>query len=153
MRRITSSLVGLLSLLLVSAPVSAWVCDVSCSSRQARSDCHPSSITSKNDTAGSMPPSMDMGFDDSKGPMGPRIIMSATPRRSMTMFPQLAIVTQRFEQATKPALEPGATHDHSKSMSSCTHGACSLGRTGVVNIPTHALLARKRFPHSRIRSA
>jgi len=125
MRRITSSLAGLLSLLLISSPVSAWACDLSCSWHQAHSDCHTSVATSKNDTAISMPPGMDMGSDQSESPVSPDTVMGAAPGHSMSMSPQQEMATRRFEQATKPATRTGTMHDHSKGMSSCTHETCS----------------------------
>jgi hypothetical protein len=125
MRGITSSLAGLLSLLLVSTPVSAWACDLSCSSHQAHSDCHTSATTSKDDAAMSMPPGMDMGSDHSESSMGPDTAMSAVPGHSMSMSPQQEMATQRFEEATRPEMKTRAMHDHSKSVSSCTHETCS----------------------------
>ena len=125
MRSITTSLAALLSLLLISAPVSAWACDVACSSHQAHSDCHSSATISKDDTAMSMPPGMDMGSDQSESPMGPDTVLSAAPGHSMAMSPQQEMATRRFEQATKPATRTGTMHDHSKGMSSCTHETCS----------------------------
>src|ERR1022692_116325 len=125
MRSITTSLAALLSLLLVSAPVSAWACDVSCSSHQAHSDCHASATTSKDDTAMSMPPGMDMGSDQSESPTGTDTVMGAAPGHSMSMSPQQEMATRRLERATNPATRTGTMHDHSKDMSSCTHETCS----------------------------
>jgi hypothetical protein len=125
MGSITTSLAALLSFLLISAPVSAWACDLSCTSHQARSDCHSSTATSKEDTAMSMTPGMDMGSDQTEGPMGPDTAMSAVPGHSMSMSPQQEMATQRFEEATKPEMRTGTLHDHSKSLSSCTHEMCS----------------------------
>ena len=119
MRSITTSLAALLSLLLISTPVSAWACDLSCSSHEARSDCHSSATASKGDTAMSMPPGMDMGSDQTESSMGP------TPGHSMPMSPQQEMATQRLEQLSKLEMRRDATHDHSKSVSSCTHETCS----------------------------
>jgi hypothetical protein len=125
MRSITTSLAALLSLLLISAPVSAWACDLSCSSHQARSDCHSSTATSKDDTAMSMPAGMDMGSDRTESPIGPDTAMSATPGHSMPMSPQQETATRRLEQVSKLETRTGAMHDHSKSVSACTHETCS----------------------------
>jgi hypothetical protein len=125
MRSITTSLAALLSLLLISAPVSAWACDVSCSSHQAHSDCHASATPSKDDTAMSMPAAMDMGSDQSESLTGSDTVMSAARDHSMSMSPQQEMATRRFEQATKPATRTDTLHDHSKGMSSCTHETCS----------------------------
>src|ERR1700676_3464800 len=125
MRSITTSLAALLSLLLISAPVSAWACDVSCSSHQAHSDCHASATTSKDDTAMSMPSGMDMGSDQSESPTGSDMVMGAVPGHSMSMSPQQEMATRRFEQATKPATRTGTMHNHSTGMSSCTHETAS----------------------------
>ncbi len=128
MRWVTSLLAALLSLLLVSAPVSAWACDLSCSSRQVRSDCHSSTTTSKDDTAMSMPSGMDMGSDHSEGSIGPDTVINAMPGHSMIMFPHFPhheMITQNFEHSTNLALGTRALHHHSKSVSSCTLETCS----------------------------
>ena len=145
MRSITTSLAALLSLLLISAPVSAWACDVSCSSHQAHSDCHASATTTKDDTAMSMPPGMDMGSDQSESPMGPDTVLSAAPGHSMAMSPQQEMATRRFEQATKPATRTGTMHDHSKGMSSCTHETCSQLSTSAS--PPGADHSQPNSPH------
>ena len=125
MRGITSSLAALLSLLLVSAPVSAWACDVSCSSHQAHSDCQASATTTKDDTAMSMPPGMDMGSEQSETPIASYTVMAATPSHSMSMSPQQEMATRQLQLAMKPATNTGTMHDHSKGMYSCTHETCS----------------------------
>ena len=125
MRSITTSLAALLALLLVSAPVSAWACDFSCSSNQARSDCHTSATTSKDDTGMSMPLGMDMGSDQNEDSIGLDTVMNAISAHSMSMSPQRERASQRFEHATAPEMKTGATEDHSKRMSSCTHEMCS----------------------------
>ena len=125
MRWATGSLAALLSILLVSAPIAAWACDVSCSSHQAHSDCHASTATSKVDKAMSMPPGMDMGSDQSESSMGPDMTMGPVPGHSMSMSPQQEMATRRFKQATNPATKTDTMHDHSKGMSSCTHETCS----------------------------
>ena len=125
MRSMATSVAALLSLLLISAPVSAWACDLSCSSHQAHSDCHASATTSKDDIAMSMPPGMDMGSDQSESSMGPDMTMGPVPGHSMSMSPQQEMATRRFEQAAKPATRTHTMHDHSKGMSSCTHETCS----------------------------
>ena len=125
MRRAISSLGALLSLLMISAPVSAWACDVSCSSRQAHSDCHALVSTSNHDTAMAMPPGMVMGSDQSESPMVPDTVVGAVPGHSMSVSPQQEMATRRFEQASKPATRTDTLHDHSKGMSSCTHETCS----------------------------
>jgi hypothetical protein len=122
---ITTSLAALLSFLLVSAPVSAWACDFSCSSHEARSDCHTSTSASEDDAAMSMPPGMDMGSDHSEGSMGPETDMNTIPGHSMSMSIQQEIAIQRSEQATERELGTRAMDDHSKSVSSCTHETCS----------------------------
>jgi hypothetical protein len=127
MHRITSSLAGLLSLLLISSPVSAWACDLSCTLHQAHSDCHNvgSATASDDATVMSMPPGIDMGSDQTESPTGTDTVMSATPGHSMPMSPQQEMATQRFEQGTKSDMKTAAIHVHSKSMSSCTHETCS----------------------------
>jgi hypothetical protein len=125
MRWVTSSLAALLSLLLVSAPVSAWACDLSCSSLQARSDCHSSTTTSKDDTATSMPSGMDMGSDHNESSMGPDAVINPLPGHSMPMFPHQEMAMQNFGHTTNLALGTRALRDHSKSVSSCTHETCS----------------------------
>ena len=124
MRKITSSLAALVSLLLVSSPVSSWACDFSCSSHQAPSDCHTSATTGQDDTAVSMPPGMDMGSDQTESPMEPDSVVSATPAHSMFMSPQQRMTTDRFDLATNTRMRTAAMDAHSKSVSSCTHETC-----------------------------
>jgi hypothetical protein len=137
--RTRSSLAALLSLLLVSAPVSAWACDLSCTSHQAHSDCH-SSVTTSNADKG-----MDMGSDHSESSMGPDAFMIAAPGHSMSMSPHQDLTTQRFELATNTGMRTGATHDHSMSVSSCTHETCSQVSTAAsppradLSQPSHQL--------------
>ena len=125
MRRATSSLAALLSLLLVSVPVSTWACDFSCSTHQAHFDCHISATTSKDDSAMSMPAGMDMGSDHSENSIGPDTVMKNTPGHSMSISPQQDMANQRAEHVTKPEIVTGSIHDHSRSVSSCTHETCS----------------------------
>jgi hypothetical protein len=115
------SLVALLSILMVSASVSASACDLSCWLRQIHSDCHgvSSAATSQDNTVMAMTEDMDMSS------MDPDMAMSATSDQSMVMSPQHEMVMQPFEHATKPESGTGATRDHSKGMSSCTHEACN----------------------------
>ncbi len=122
-----SSLAALLSLLLVSTPVSAWACDLSCSLLHAHSDCHAvnSAMTSKDDATMSMSPDMDMGLDHSESTMGHNPRMNDTPGHSMTMSPQMGMATERDEYPTRPEMGTSAMHDHSKTVSSCTHDTCS----------------------------
>jgi len=146
-RGITTSLAALLSLLLVSAPVSSWACDVSCSSHQAHSDCHASATTSKDDMAMSMPmpPGMDMGSDQSKSPMGSDTVMGAVPGHIMSMSPQQEMAPRRFEGAAKPATRTGTMHDHSKGMSSCAHETCS--QLSISASPPGADHSQPNSPH------
>ena len=126
------SLAALLSLLLISAPVSAWACDLSCSSHQVNSDCHTSATASNDDTAMSMPADMDMGSDQSESPVRPDTIMTVARGHSMAMAPlQQEMATRRFEQASKPATRTGTMDDHSKGVSSCTHETCSQFSTSA----------------------
>jgi len=125
-RKTTSSLAALLSLLMVSAPVSSWACDFSCSSHQANSDCHNSVTASKDATSMSMPPGMDMGSDQGENAMGADAVMGATPGHSMlSMSPQQKMATERVDLSTNPEIRTGTIHDHSKSVSSCTLETCS----------------------------
>src|ERR1700688_177389 len=100
MRSMTTSLAALLSLLLISSPVSAWACDVSCSSHQAHSDCHDSATATKDDTDMSMPAGMDMGSDQSEGPTESDSVMGAARGHSMSMSPQQEMATRRVEGPT-----------------------------------------------------
>lgn len=127
MHRATRSLAALLSLLIVSTPVSAWACDLSCSFQQVHSDCHDANsvTTSKDNRAMTMSPDMDMGPDQSEGTVGSDAGMNAKPGHSMSMSPRLEMATKRHEHVMTPEMGTSAVHDHSKSVSSCTHDTCS----------------------------
>jgi hypothetical protein len=132
--RAKNSLAALLSLLLISTPVSTWACDLACTLHQAHPDCHNvgSPTTSKDDMAMSMsmpmPSGMDMGSDQSESPAGPDTAMGAAPGQAMPMFPQQEVATPRStqpsEQGSEPGMRTGAAPDYSKGMSSCTHETC-----------------------------
>jgi hypothetical protein len=136
--RTRNSLVVLLWLLLVSSPVSAWACDLSCSLQRAHSDCHNvgSVTTSKDNPAMTMSPDMDMGPDQGEGTMRSDAGMNPGPGHSMVMSPQLQMDTERFEPATAPETGTSAMHDHSKSVSSCTHETCSQVSVSASPPPT-----------------
>lgn len=125
--RTRSLLAGLLSLLIVSTPLSGWACDLSCSLLHSDSDCHtPSSaMTSKDDATMSMSPDMDMGLDHTESTMGQNPRMNDSPGHSMSMSPQMGMATERDEYPTRPEMGTSALHDHSKTVSSCTHDTCS----------------------------
>lgn len=100
MRGITASFATILSLLMVSAPVSASVCDLSCWLRQTHSDCHAAGPASHDkDDAMSMPDGMAPGMD-----MGPGMSMS------------MSTVDRQSAPATGQP-EP-------KNLTSCAHEAC-----------------------------
>lgn len=128
MRRVASSLAALVSLLMVSASVSASACDLSCWLHQGHSDCHnPSSAaTSKDaDMSGMDMGGMDMGPNRTESLRATNAGLSAASGHSMTMSPQMGVATERFEQASEPETGRSPIPNNSETGSSCTQGACS----------------------------
>ena len=125
-RRITSSLAALLSLLLISTSASASVCDLSCTFRQTHPACQTvSSAVNDKQTSMSMPPGMDMGSGQIESMEGPDTGIYAIPDHSNSMSSRMVMTAERFEQAAKPETGTNATVHHSKTVSSCTHEPCS----------------------------
>jgi hypothetical protein len=130
MRRVTTSLAVLLSLLLVLTSVSASACDLSCWLHQAHSDCLTiSSAMSGKNLAMPMPSDMDMGPDDRSSMTASDATMNVMLDHSMSVSPEMEGVTERFDAAAKPEMRTSAMTDHSKGISSCTHEPC--GQTSV----------------------
>jgi hypothetical protein len=126
MRRITILLAALLSLLMVSTPVSAWACDMSCSLHRMHSVCQTAeSATPDNHTVMSMSEKMDMGSDQSEPMTGARARVNATPNHPMSMSSVVGMAPKRFDSATQSHSGTSAMPDHSKTVSSCTHEPCS----------------------------
>lgn len=122
MRRITSSLAALLSLLVVSTWVSASACDLSCWLRQAHSDCHIAS-SATSDTAMSMPAemdmgSMDMGSDPSASTTGTGVSLTGVPVHPMSTSPQAETCAhETCSQVLASASSPSADHSRHNSLS------------------------------------
>lgn len=126
---------------MVSTPISALACDLSCWLHPIHSDCHTlSSVPAEPKTPRSMSSAadMDMGSPDmgSMG-MGPEMgcergeggaelshVVNHTRFRH-SMFAQVGVAAGRFEDTAKPESSAGVTHSHSTTSSPCDHGACS----------------------------
>ncbi len=121
-----NSFVVLLWLLLVSSPLSAWACDMSCSIHRMHSGCQTvKSTTTDNQAPMSMSEDMDMSSDQSEPMIGPHTRLNATPSHPMSMFSETGMSSKRFELPTQPRSDTTATPDHSKNVSSCTQEVCS----------------------------
>ena len=123
MRRAISSLVAAtLSLFVVSTSASGLVCDLSCWLHQTDSDCHTvGSATTGDEMAMSMPSDMDMGPDSMPGPG--TVLTTSAP--SITMPPQMQMVTERVGYAPKSEAGTSSVPGRSKSSSSCIHEPCA----------------------------
>ena len=123
--RAKSSLAAVLSLLLVSAPVSVWACGVSCFLRHGHSGCETArSVMVGNQTDTSMPADMNMGPDPSEPLTAPQTGISATPVHSMSMSADMGTASERFELANQHHVGTTAGPGRPKTVS-CSHEACS----------------------------
>ena len=123
MRRITSSLAVLLSLLLLST--SASVCDLSCSFHQMLPGCQTAkSATDDKQTSISMPSGMDMGSDNSENMTEPDRDKVAASDHPPSMSSRMEMTAEHLEQAAEPQMGTRALPDHSKNLLSCIHGPC-----------------------------
>jgi len=114
-----------LPLFMISASISASVCDLSCWFIQTQSGCHTSSShATANQMAMSMPASMDMGSDQSSTAAGTDAGATASPH-SMAMPSQMQMVTERFGNLTKRETGGSSIPSHSKGTSSCIHQICA----------------------------
>jgi hypothetical protein len=127
---------ALLSLLIVSTPMSAAACDLSCWLRPSHSACHTiGSATEDQETPRSARSGMDMTSSVNRGSMnmacerterGARLSQRVNKARSVhSMYPQVALATKRLAHNTKPKLSSAALHSDSAAFSSCGHEACS----------------------------
>ncbi len=126
MRRISSSLAALLSLLLIPMSASASVCDLPCSFHQMHPGCQPPNhqqLTNRRRCPS--PPGMDMGSDQSEGMKGPDASTDTIPDHSNSMSFRMEMAGERFERAAKPETGTNVTLDHSKAVSSCIQEPCS----------------------------
>lgn len=135
MRSITRFIAALLSLLIVSTPMSAAACDLSCWLRPSHSACHTiGAATEDQATPRSEHSGMDMTSPVDRGPMdmacerterGARLSQRVNKARSVhSMHPQVALATKRLD-ATEPKQSSAALHTDSAAFSSCEHEACS----------------------------
>lgn len=124
-RKMTSSLAALLSVLLITTSASASVCDLSCSFQEMHPGCQAAkSEANDKHTSMSMPPGMDMGPDHSEGMKGPDTGIDAIPDHSNYVSSRMEMTAERFEQAAKPETGTNVTAHHSKTVSFCTHEPC-----------------------------
>lgn len=127
---------ALLSLLIVSTPMSAAACDLSCWLRSSHSACDTiGSATDDQKTPRSAHSGMEMTSPVDKGSMnmacerterGARLSQRINKVRSVhSMHPQVALATKRLPHNTKPKLRSAALHSDSAAFASCQHEACS----------------------------
>lgn len=142
MRGITKLLAALLSLLLISTPMSASACDLSCWLRSTHSACHTiRSATEDYETPRSAHSGMDMNSQTNMGSphkvarmnlvcerpeRGARLSRRVNKAGSVhSMYPQIALATKRFADNMKPKFSSTALHSDSAAFSSCENEACS----------------------------
>jgi len=134
MRRVQSWLAVLASILMISTSASAWACDLSCSLRQARSDCHAAtgmrrhegqrSVNSGVDSKTMPNDSMSMGGDmDMDMGAGDTSAMAA-PTYTMAGMPHTQMATERSIDKM-PRVRTSGAPGHSAAHSACSHEACS----------------------------
>lgn len=146
MRKIVRSLAALLSVLMVSTPLSASACDLSCWLHQTAPDCHSASSAAEgNQGMMSAPYAMDMSSEaamsshGTRSDAGPDRSMNASTRHSMSSPMDMA----RSLQVKKS--EVSARFDHSKTLSPCSHETCSQASASVS--PPRASQAQSVYLH------
>jgi hypothetical protein len=150
MRKIARSLAALLSVLMVSTPLSASACDLSCWLHQTASDCHSAS-SAKGGKQGMMSTSsaMDMNSEaemcshGTQSKAGPDQSVNASTRHSMSA--PMVMVRSLQVKKSEPELSASAKFDHSKTLSPCSHETCSQASVSVS--PPRASQAQSAYLH------
>lgn len=126
MRRISSSLAALLSLLLILTSASASVCDLPCSFHQMHPGCQPTNHRQlTNARRCPFPHGMNMGSDKSESMQGPDVGIDTIADPSNSMSSRMEMAGERFERAAKPETSTNFALDHSTTVSSCVQEPCS----------------------------
>jgi hypothetical protein len=131
MYRVAKLLPAMLSVLIVPTSVSVSACDLSCWLHQASPECHSASPgTEDRMTASSM---MEMSAEMEMGSHAVRIQQPLEGRASSAtrhlMFAQMKMTRRAPQVISKTEVRAGATFDHSKALSPCSHEMCSQDAT------------------------
>jgi hypothetical protein len=131
MYRVAKLLPAMLSVLMVPTSVSVSACDLSCWLNQASPECHSASPGAKDRmTASSM---MEMSAEMEMGSHAARIQQPLEGRASSVtrhlMFAPMKMTRRAPEVISKTEVSAGATFDHSKALSPCSHEMCSQDAT------------------------
>lgn len=130
MRKMARLLPTLLSVLLVSAPLSTSACDLSCWLHQTGSHCHSVSSATEDDQRVSASSKMDMsseavmsshGAQCNEGPV--RHANAGTRHHSMSA--QMNTVRGSLQAIQKSEVSSNAMFDNSNTLSPCSHETCS----------------------------
>jgi hypothetical protein len=148
MCKIARSLAALLSVLMVSAPLSASACDLSCWLHQTASDCHSASSATEGNqrmmppsSAMDMSPEAEMSSHATQSNAGPDQSVNASTRHSMSAPMDMV----RSLQVKKSEVSASTTFDHSKTLSPCSHETCSQASASVS--PPRASQAQSVYLH------
>ena len=142
MRRFTTALASLLSLLMVSASASASTCDLSCWLARAHSDCH---AVASDPSARAMT-TMDMpGMNMDSQPNGAASQQHLRAKFHHAMLGETDAAFEPYQVTPLLASRTAIEHKHSRSLKSCTHGACA--QISTATSPPQADPAPPAFLH------
>jgi hypothetical protein len=150
MRKMARLLPTLLSVLLVSAPLSTSACDLSCWLHQTGSGCHSVSSATEDNQRPSASSEMDMsseavmsshGTQCNEGPA--RHANAGTRHHSMSA--QMNMVRGSFQAIQKSEVSSNAVFDDSNKLSPCSHETCSQASASAS--PPSASRAQPAYLH------
>src|SRR5437879_1234075 len=127
MCKLAKLLPAMLSVLMVSTSVSVSACDLSCWLNQASPECHSAGPAAHDRVAASS--TMEMSAEMEMGSHAARIQQPPEGRASGVtrhlMFAQMKMTRRAPQVISKTEVNAGATFDHSKVLSPCSHETCS----------------------------
>jgi len=130
MRKMTGLLPTLLSVLLVSAPLSTSACDLSCWLHQTGSGCHSVSSATEDNQRTPASSKMDMSSEAETSSQGAQCnedpVRHANPgARHHSMSAQMNMVRGSLQAIQKSEVSSNAMFDNSNTLSPCSHETCS----------------------------
>lgn len=132
MRTVAKLLPMLLSLLLVFAPLSASVCDLSCRLQRNAPDCHRLGSASQHSHL-TMSDAEDMDMSSGAGTGATHAQTSAAADHAVNAVVNHSMPTQMdmrrgsLQIIRKSDANSSARFDNSNTLSPCVHGICALG--------------------------